>query len=121
MKYTTVKDLAGKGAKAAGGDNVISQIRGLVEAFRQGLELVKELKALPGQTTENSNPKEPSPGAAGPDTAAKKALPPAPGPILNEFLAKYGDMTVGNALETIKPLTIKQLLELVQHGITARK
>lgn len=121
MKYKTINELSGKGAKAPGGDNVISQLRGLVDSFRQGLELVKELKALPGQVSENPSPKEPSPGAAAELGAANKALPPAPGPILNDFLAKYGDMTVDVALETIKPLTFKQLLELVQHGIAIRK
>lgn len=122
MKYTTVKDLGGTGSvKAAGGDNLFSQINQLINNFKSAMQLAKELRALPGAVATVTEEPSGKDITLGPDKAAKNPALVPPGPMLGDFLTKYGDLTVEQALELIKPMTLKQLLEMVQHGIRPRK
>ena len=124
MKHTTLESLGntasetGVIAKGPGagttGPGFIGQIQEGINTFKEVLSIMRELQGLRGQ--------EP-PAQDG----EFKEIPPGPpqgsrfNPDLGNFLAKYGDMTIDQALNMLKPMTLKQFIGLVRGNARPRK
>lgn len=115
MKFSDIKTLTnpsdeGIPGPPAGGDDFLGRIQSALDSFKQAMQLMKELRGLPNLINEPA-----------PDSGDNKPAKRLNNPMLGQFLAKYSDMTVEQAFDTIKPLTIKQLMEMIQHGIRPGK
>jgi hypothetical protein len=106
------KGIPGVSVGIGGGDDFLSRIHSAIVAFRDALKIMQELKGM-GQEFKQ-------PGAQVPIIDSPKQLQ-KPNPGLAKFLEQYGDMTVNQALKAIGPMTIKQLIEMAQHGIRPSK
>ena len=121
MKHTTLESLSGAAestglvAKGPGagttGPGFIGQIKEGIDTFKEVLTIIRELQGLRGQEppAQDGEFKEMPPG------------PPQANPDLGNFLAKYGDMTIDQALNMLKPMTLKQFIGLVRGNARPRK
>jgi len=115
------KSLADIGLKPGGaattppGSGFLSQVQGTIKEFKTLLELAKEFKDAPG-----GNPAASTPGLRDPAAPIHPAAPgskPGTGGGMGDFIkfmvaSGYGNTTVGDLMEKIKPLTLNQLVEL---------
>jgi len=95
------------GAPAGGG--FFKDLNNSIIAFRDVLKLAQELRGNPpatGPAVTDKLPNYPPP----------KSIQAAPNPALGKFLAEYGDTTIDEALKILKPMTIKQVIAMVQYG-----
>jgi len=117
MKFNTLKDMVGKGIEGSGGidiptggDDFLSRIHSTIIAFRDVLKIAQELRGVKGDVTPDVIDRLPD------YPPNPKKLPVGSNPALAKFLAQYGDTTINETLKIIGPMTIKQLIAMVQHG-----
>jgi len=113
MKFDNLGKLVGDGAKVAGlppgtGD-WLSRVQSTIITLRDVLKIAKELRGEPAAAGSQASGQLP-------DYPQPKSLPAASNPALGKFLAKYGDVTLDEALKVLGPMTVKQIISMVQHG-----
>jgi len=114
-KFDSLGKLAGEGANtplpgiAPGAGGFFKDLNESIKNFRDVLKLAQELRGDQAPTNTQVMDKLP-------DYPPPKPAKPASNPALGKFLAEYGDTTVDEALKILKPMTIKQIISMVQHG-----
>ena len=99
-------------ALTTGGDDWLSRINGVINNGRELLKMLNQFREVNPMADANPNGYERPPST--------KSTPLAP--FLAFLVARgYDNIPIGELLERIKPLTIKQLIQLAQKEIPGAK
>ena len=115
MRIGSVKELQSPSVEPgaipeAGGDDFLSRVNTTLTNFRQLLKLVQDLRGMTAETNEQGAP-HPSPGAS-PGLSKANLVN-----FIDILIQRgYGETTIGEVIEKVKPFNIKQIKEFLKHA-----
>lgn len=91
-----------------GGDDFLSRITAAISNFKEVLKIARELRGMKGEFASDQSADQGAAVSSGPAFNLGKALAPV--------LQRYGDKTVGEIMESLSPLTLNQIMEMIKRA-----